>query len=357
MREHNAACAFIARENPHLADDDEALFNLGRLCVAAVAAKIHTVDWTVELLKIELLDKGMNTNWYGILRALKLPGFKNANPPGPIGLVGHKSNNHGVPFTLTEEFVSIYRLHPMLPDALPLASGRKSMSELIGPKGEEFLSTEKRALDVWDTVIKFPCGNLQLFNYPRFMRELTPTDLAGKAEPNPVDLAALDLYRDRERGIRNYNDFRRGLHMKPFKTYEELTGGDAKACAALAEVYGPDGIEKVDLLVGNLAEKKIRGFAISETQFMIFLLMASRRLEADRFLNEDFNENIYTRAGMAWVHSRRNMRDVLEDHFPEMRIHFDNRTHSAFKPTTAWPDEYLQPQTEVTGVNSAQPLE
>ena len=43
---------------------------------------------------------------------------------------------------------------------------------------------------------------------------------------------------------------------------------------ALQEVYGDD-IESLDLLVGNLAEKKIDGFAISETSFFIFIVRTS----------------------------------------------------------------------------------
>lgn len=37
------------------------------------------------------------------------------------GLVGMKKpNNHGVPYSLTEEFVSVYRMHSLLPDQLLL---------------------------------------------------------------------------------------------------------------------------------------------------------------------------------------------------------------------------------------------
>ena len=37
------------------------------------------------------------------------------------GFVGlKKPNNHGVPYSLTEEFVSVYRMHSLLPDDLHL---------------------------------------------------------------------------------------------------------------------------------------------------------------------------------------------------------------------------------------------
>lgn len=44
-----------------------------------------------------------------------------------------------------------------------------------------------------------------------------------------------------------------------------------------------DDIEKVDLLIGSLAEDpRPTGFAFAETSFQIFIVMASRRLHADR---------------------------------------------------------------------------
>lgn len=62
--------------------------------------------------------------------------------------------------------------------------------------------------------------------------------------------------------------------MIPISRWEDLTD-DQEVTEALKEVYGDD-VEKLDLLVGLHAEKKIKGFAISETAFFIFLLIASR---------------------------------------------------------------------------------
>lgn len=39
--------------------------------------------------------------------------------PALGGLVGLKEpNNHGVPYSLTEDFTSVYRMHCLVPDAL-----------------------------------------------------------------------------------------------------------------------------------------------------------------------------------------------------------------------------------------------
>jgi alpha-dioxygenase len=71
-----------------------------------------------------------------------------------------------------------------------------------------------------------------------------------------------------------YNEFRRRMLMPAIKKWEDLTD-DKASIAAIRDVYGND-IESLDLLVGLLVEKKIKGFAISETAFFIFVIMASR---------------------------------------------------------------------------------
>lgn len=82
------------------------------------------------------------------------------------------------------------------------------------------------------------------------------------------------VYRDRERSVARYNNFRRGLLLIPITKWKDLTDNE-DAIKTLRDVYGDD-VEELDLLVGLLAEKKIKGFAISETAFIIFLLMATR---------------------------------------------------------------------------------
>lgn len=59
LREHNAVADAIINAHPELKDDDEKVFNYARLVVAAIVAKIHTVDWTVELLKTNTLKVGL----------------------------------------------------------------------------------------------------------------------------------------------------------------------------------------------------------------------------------------------------------------------------------------------------------
>lgn len=43
--------------------NDENIFRHARLVTSAVIAKIHTIDWTVQLLKTDILHAGMKANW------------------------------------------------------------------------------------------------------------------------------------------------------------------------------------------------------------------------------------------------------------------------------------------------------
>ncbi|MBR7839859.1 hypothetical protein KDL01_41875, partial [Actinospica durhamensis] len=121
-------------------------------------------------------------------------------------------------------------------------------------------------------------GLVTLHNFPKFLQEFERPD--GHLQ----DLAATDILRSRELGVPRYNEFRRLLRLKPAENFAELTDDPAWA-EQIERLYDGD-IEKVDLMVGLYAEKLPAGFAFSDTAFRIFILMASRRLNSDRFFTE-----------------------------------------------------------------------
>ncbi|RZC69860.1 hypothetical protein C5167_033006 [Papaver somniferum] len=53
IKEHNAVCDALKREYHEL--DDEDLYRQARLVTSAVIAKVHIIDWTVQLLKTDTL--------------------------------------------------------------------------------------------------------------------------------------------------------------------------------------------------------------------------------------------------------------------------------------------------------------
>jgi hypothetical protein len=367
------------------------LFEIARLVVAAEIAKIHTTEWTPQLLYNEPLYLGMNGNWNGLLgqnggllsKALSDVIVENfgkskdvaketqwysvfASGPGIFGLgsqvhgydiTNPKYTNGGVnhfgsPFNFPEEFVSVYRLHPLVPDLLEyrqLNAGpnkiakRISVVETFQGKATPFM--QSMGIENWGlTLGRQRLGLLTLHNSPLFLQNLKMGRLDSKTQQ--IDVVALDIIRDREHGVPRFNEFRRQYGLRQLTSYDDFKDPGAvpgsadwveqqDAVKTLRELYGQhvcdaskvitdaqvnddgspindclghpngtlvDNIEDVDTAVGYLAEyRRPHGFAISETQFVVFILNASRRLFSDRFFTSSFRPEFYTTLGVDWV--------------------------------------------------------
>jgi Animal haem peroxidase len=295
MLEHNAICDRLHEQYPELGDD--ALYDKARLVNAALMAKIHTVDWTPAIIAHPTTVVALRANWWGILGETFDKKFGRHTRNELIhGIPGSPKALHGVPYSLTEEFVAVYRMHPLIPDEFVFRA--VSDDHVI----EERTFPEIGALHVRECFAKVPLadalysfgianpGAITLHNYPRFLQRLERPD--GEI----VDLAATDLVRTRERGVPRYNEFRRLFHLKPVETFEELTDNPTWV-EEIRRIYDGD-IERVDLMVGLYAEPCPKGFGFSDTAFRVFILMASRRLEADRFFTDDYRPEVYTQAGI-----------------------------------------------------------
>jgi hypothetical protein len=185
---------------------------------------------------------------------------------------------------------------------------------------------------------------LTLHNVPQFMQNIRLPRLDSPTQQ--IDIAALDIIRDRERGVPRFNEFRRQYGLRQLTSFDDFTdkslAPDSQArkdqendAAQLRKVYGThvcdaskiitdaqvnddgspindclghpngstvDNIEDVDTVVGWMSESvRPHGFAISETQFVVFILNASRRLFSDRFFTSSFRPEFYTRLGIDWV--------------------------------------------------------
>lgn len=384
---------------------DEEVFEIGRLVVAAMIAKIHTIEWTPQLLYDEPLYTAMNSNWYGLFhdfpgidRILSrvvtdlgssgdgekettwysvfssgagIVGTGTLNRNGSITDLDYDNdgvNHFGSPFNFPEEFVSVYRLHPLLPDLIELRDAQADPN-LIVAKLPIVTTFRHKATDVMHetglenmalSMGRQRLGALGLKNQPQFLQNLSmPSRPEGPTKV--VDVMALDIMRDRERGIPRFNEFRRQIGLRQMTSFsdfvdqrlaqkkdrtaeEDKTLAQQRALAQkLREVYGqhvcdasriisttqlspdgaaggtgqspfpddclghPDGslvdnVEDVDTVVGYLAEStRPHGFAISETQFQIFIVNASRRLFSDRFFTSSFRPEFYSTFGLDWV--------------------------------------------------------
>jgi hypothetical protein len=380
------------------------LFEIARLVVAAEIAKIHTIEWTTQLLYNEPMNRGMNANWSGVfakqgmvaealkevMRRLGDSGnAKKANSlyaafsggPGIFGLgnrvyegvslvglidptkedrwslknddhINGGVNHFGSPFSFPEEFITAYRLHPLLPDLIEYREWnnepnvvRHKVPVIETFRGKATEAMRQKGLANWALSMgRQRLGLLTLQNHPQFLQNLKMNRLQSPTQQ--IDVAALDLIRDRERGVPRYNEFRRQYGLKQLTGFDDFVDTrmfklssarreQEQLVKTLREVYGqhqcdaskkiteaqlnddrspindclghPDGslidnIEDVDTVVGWLAEfRRPHGFAISETQFVVFILNASRRLFSDRFFTSSFRPEFYTTFGVEWV--------------------------------------------------------
>jgi hypothetical protein len=313
MREHNAVCDVVHAAYPSWSDDQ--VFDKARLVIAALIAKIHTVEWTTAILAHPVLQIGMRANWFGIAeeRVHRLLG-RISDSEVISGIPGSAVDHHSAPYAITEEFVAVYRMHPLVPDdfdlrtiARPDVVDRQEFLDLAGLRSRGVLERHGVADLLYSLGTAHP-GAVTLHNHPRFLQRFRRDD------GMEIDLAALDILRSRERGVPRYNAFRRLLGLPEARSFDDLAK-DPTVAAELAAVY--DSIEDVDLTVGLYAEPPPAGFGFSDTAFRIFILMASRRLKSDRFFTTDFTPEVYTPEGMRWIGAN-DMSTVLLRHYPEL---------------------------------------
>jgi hypothetical protein len=381
------------------------LFEVARLVVAAEIAKIHTIEWTTQLLYDEPLNLGMNANWGGLfeghtkveeaLGAIVTQNYGTstdakrasqwysalASGPGIFGLgarvykddslfarhdpkkddiwsisnpdhVNGGVNHFGSPFNFPEEFVSVYRLHALVPDLIEVRQWdaepnqiRAKVPVIETHRAKATTALAERGVADWALSMgRQRLGLLTLGNTPAFLQNLPLPRL--QSSTGKIDVAALDLIRDREHGVPRFNEFRRQYGLRQLASFDDFIDArlpadsperarQAKVVADMRAIYGqhvcdasklitaaqknPDGspindclgrqsgtlvdnIEDVDTVVGWLAEfTRPHGYAISETQFQVFILNASRRLFSDRFFTSSFRPEFYSQLGVDWV--------------------------------------------------------
>jgi len=319
--EHNAICDALKSAYPRW--DDEELFQHARLINGALIAKIHTVEWTPGILAHPALQFGMRAQWSGVpQRWLHL--LLGEDNEVARGIPGSATDQHSAPYAMTEEFTAVYRMHPLLPDTVQIHSpknGKLKAFNFIDVQGSKTRALMKEygfCNVLYSLGIANP-GALRIRNYPNFLRQFQKDAPRDKSK-NPsrdkklplMDMAAIDIMRDRERGVPRYNRFRELVGKKRVTSFEEITSIPDIA-DKMREIYKD--VDRVDLLVGLMSEDRPKGFGFSDTAFRVFILMASRRLKSDRFFADDFRPEVYTELGMDWI-ANNSMKSVLLRHFP-----------------------------------------
>jgi hypothetical protein len=330
-REHNVLCEALQREYPDWLP--ERVYHTARLIVSALIAKIHTIEWTPAILATQAIQIALRSNWYGAPKDwLSQLGIWLLDVHELKGIPQTLPDHHGTPYSLTEEFVSVYRLHPLIPDDYQFfdyetgkPTDKLTFNDIQGVKTD----AEMRRLRLHNVLYSFGIahpGAITLHNYPRSLQQFRRRS-PGADVDEIVDLSVVDIMRDRRRGVPRYNDFRAALHKPRLRRWEDLSS-DPETVRRMRALYGS--IDMVDTMVGLHAEEPPAGFGFSDTAFRIFILMASRRLQSDRFLTVDYRPEIYSPLGLDWIENN-GMTSIILRHCPQLAPVLP-RTASAFAP-------------------------
>ncbi|MPY47544.1 peroxidase family protein [Streptomyces acidicola] len=311
-REHNAVCDALRAEYPSMSE--EHIYHTARLVVSALIAKIHTVEWTPAILATEAIDIALKTNWQGPPKSwLNQLGLWLFEAHSLTGIPKTLPDHHAAPYSLTEDFTTVYRMHPLIPDDFELREhsfGQRletvGFLDIHGGAAETQIRKTGLANALYSFGIAHP-GAITLHNFPRSLQRF-------ERDGEIIDLSVVDLVRTRRRGVPRYNDFRAGLHKPRLRSFEEVSQ-NPETVARLKDVYRS--VDEIDTVVGLFAENPPTGFGFSDTAFRIFILMASRRLQSDRFLTVDYRPEIYTPLGIDWV-EQGGMNSVILRHCPEL---------------------------------------
>ena len=362
VSEHNAIAEHYAFFNPKW--DDETLFQMARKVNVAQIARIHTIQWTEDLLQHPTLQMGMHADWYGLLGQKAKMYLMRLSHRFPLvhklltpfrhndtiwGMVGSKWEHHDGPFQLPKHFRMVYRLHEMvLGEREIIEPGTNRLLERVDLLN--FIHSNTRPLVskygyevlAW-SFVKKSCGALTLHNLPRAM-----TQFQNQQDGTWTDIAERDIFRERTDGTGTYNEFRHSVGEPPVTSFMELTGGDAELARELEIKYEGD-VDAVDAGIGILAEPKPDGFALGFCQFYQFVLNAPRRVKSNRHLTEGFTYAEY-RQGMDWVEHGGGMLGAMKRHLPGISAQMEGvtRAFAPWKDTETFPLRQLDKAHEDT---------
>src|SRR5260370_802069 len=92
---------------------------------------------TPGILAHPALDFAMHANWSGIpFRVMRAVLGKDSE--AGHGIIGTPTDQHSAPCAMTEEFTSVYRLHPLVPDEMDvrrLGTAAQERCELVDMQG------------------------------------------------------------------------------------------------------------------------------------------------------------------------------------------------------------------------------
>ncbi|NXA49871.1 PGH1 synthase, partial [Nothocercus julius] len=220
LREHNRVCDILKREHPTWGD--EQLFQTARLVLIGETIKIVIEDYVQHLS--------------GYFLSLKF------DPELLFGVQFQYRNRIAV------EFNQLYHWHGLMPDSFIVQGEEYSY--------EQFL---------YNTSMLTDYGVEALVD--SFSRQIAGRIGGGQTiNANVLKVAVGVIKESRQLRLQPFNEYRKRFGMKPYASFQELTGEEEKA-AELEELYGD--IDALEFYVGLLLEKPHPGSIFGESMVEI----------------------------------------------------------------------------------------
>eukprot|EP00075_Anas_platyrhynchos_P037460 XP_027326713.1 prostaglandin G/H synthase 1 isoform X1 [Anas platyrhynchos] len=206
LREHNRVCDILKQEHPTWSD--EQLFQTARLILIGETIKIVIEDYVQHLS--------------GYFLSLKFD---------PELLFGRQFQYRN---RIAVEFNQLYHWHGLMPDSFVIQGEEYSY--------EQFLYNTSMLLDYGVEAL-----------VESFSKQTAGMIGGGQTiNANVLKVAVGVIMESRQLRLQPFNEYRKRFGMKPYKSFQELTGEEEKA-AELEELYGD--IDALEFYLGLLLEK------------------------------------------------------------------------------------------------------
>ncbi|KAM3839509.1 prostaglandin G/H synthase 2 [Vipera latastei] len=216
LREHNRVCAVLKGEHPEW--DDERLFQTARLIL------------TGETIKIVIEDYVQHLSGYH---------FKLKFDPELLFNQRFQYQNR-----IAAEFNTLYHWHPLLPDTFHIQNQDYTYQQFM-----------------YNNSIMLEHGLSHMVQ--SFSKQRAGRVAGGRNVPAIVQkVAKASIDQSRQMRYRSLNEYRKFFMLKPFTSFEELTG-EKEMAAELEELYGD--IDAMELYPALLVEKPRPGAIFGET--------------------------------------------------------------------------------------------
>ncbi|XP_077308773.1 prostaglandin G/H synthase 2 [Lithobates pipiens] len=220
LREHNRVCDILMQEHPEW--DDERIYQTAKLILIG------------ETIKIVIEDYVQHLSGYH---------FKLKFDPELLFNQKFQYQNR-----IAAEFNTLYHWHPLLPDTFQINGQEYNYQQFL-----------------YNNSVMLEHGVSHMVQ--SFTKQQAGRVAGGRNFPAAISRVAMaSIQQSREMRYQSLNEYRKRFTLKPFKSFEELTG-EKELSAELEELYGD--IDAVEFYTGLLVEQPRPGAIFGETMVEI----------------------------------------------------------------------------------------